>query len=125
MHPAQFAKEVRFQLHEWDMGCCNDKEIREKFLQVHPLNFIRAQIKIPVFKCVISYFTNKGNYKTVERYMVFDNTKIPDDIGEDFYAEIELEGRIDDYNSRNPERKLNNWEILSVKKLCDAVLPIG
>ena len=74
---------------------------------------------MPVYKINLSYFTEKGNHKTVNRYAVMDSN------ADDEYFDFWLDMFMRDYNTNNPNHKMINCEINNIERLCEAVLPIG
>lgn len=86
-------------------------------MQIHPMNFIKTRVTLPVYKVVMSYDTDRGNRKETEKYMVMDSSSA-EDICEDMWADMFGS----DYTK---EHGLTNLNILDVSHICDAVLPIG
>lgn len=66
VHPSKFFKMA-------EILNCNgvpDRILKQKLENVHPLNFLNAQIKLPVYKVGIRYRTRRGNLKETEKYML-------------------------------------------------------
>lgn len=116
MHPSKFFKEVGLRTGV-DTFEVFDDDLKQKLMQIHPMNFIKTRVTLPVYKVVMSYDTDKGNRKETEKYMVMDSSS-SEDIYEDMWAD--MFGH--DYAK---EHGLNNLQILDVSHICDAVLPIG
>lgn len=116
MHPSKFFKEtsLRTGIDTFEIF---DEDLRQKLMQIHPMNFIKTRVTLPVYKVVMSYDTDRGNRKETEKYMVMDSSSA-EDICEDMWAD--MFGR--DYAK---EHRLTNLNILEVSHICDAVLPIG
>lgn len=96
-----------------------DDDLRKKLSSIHPLNFLKSNITLPVYKISLSYTTDKGNYKTVERYAIMDSEA--DDEYIDFWADMFTR----DYNNNHPNHKMINCDINEIEKICEAVLSIG
>lgn len=63
--------------------------------------------------------TEKGNYKTVDRYTVMDSES------DDEYVDFWIDMFIQDYNKDNPNHKMTKCEVNSIERICEAVLPLG
>lgn len=118
MHPSEFFKNCSLRTGI-DVFEIYDTDLKEKLKNVHPKNFLKTKITLPVYKVNLSYLTEKGNYKTVDRYAVMDSSV--DDEYFDFWLDIFMR----DYNNDNPNHKMINCEINNIERLCEAVLPIG
>lgn len=118
MHPNKFFKEVSCKtgLDVFEMF---DEDLKLKLQNVHPKNFLKTKITLPVYKVTLDYYTENDNHKIVERYMVMDSPG--EDEFSDFWADIYSR----DYNQDNPDRQMKNLTINDVVHICDAVLPIG
>lgn len=116
MHPSKFFKEVSLRTGI-DTFEIFDDDLKQKLMQIHPMNFIKTRVTLPVYKVVMSYDTDRGNRKETEKYMVMDSSS-SEDICEDILAD--MFGR--DYAK---EHGLSNLNILEVSHICDAVIPIG
>ena len=116
MHPSKFFKETSLRTGI-DTFETFDDNLKQKLMQIHPMNFIKTRVTLPVYKVVMSYDTDRGNRKETEKYMVMDSSS-SEDICEDMWAD--MFGR--DYAK---EHGLINLNILEVSHICDAVLPIG
>ena len=86
---------------------------------IHPKNFLKTKITLPVYKINLSYVTEKGNYKTVDRYTVMDSES------DDEYVDFWIDMFIQDYNKDNPNHKMTKCEVNSIERICEAVLPLG
>lgn len=117
MHPSKFFEEVHLRTGI-DTFEIYDAELKEKLSQVHPLNFIKTKIVLPVYKVTIQYMTSNEKLKQAEKYMILDGAQTSQDDDEDFWADMYIR----DYAK---EHELNQAEVISVEKICDAVLPIG
>ena len=115
MHPNKFfsAVDCKIGLDTFEIF---DSNLKEELSQLHPLNFIKTKITLPVYKVSMSYFTSKNNYKEVNKYMVMDNTF------EDEYCDMWVEMFASDYAKKYGLRDVKVGE---VTKICEAVLPIG
>lgn len=95
-----------------------DDNLKKKLMNVHPKNFIKSKLELPVYKVCVGYETEKGNYKEAEKYMVLNHggEKEYDDMWADMFAR--------DYESEHKE-SIKNIEVLSADFVGDAVLQIG
>lgn len=118
MHPSEFFKNCSLRTGI-DVFEIYDTDLKEKLKNVHPKNFLKTKITLPVYKVNLSYLTEKGNYKTVNRYAVMDSS------ADDEYFDFCLDMFMRDYNNDNPNHKMVNCEINNIERLCEAVLPIG
>lgn len=96
-----------------------DRELKDKLKSIHPKNFLKTKITLPVYKINLSYRTGNGNYKTVDRYAVMDSKD------EDEYVDFWIDMFVQDYNRDNPKHKMVECSINSIDLLGEAVLPIG
>ena len=117
MHPNKFFKEVGLRTGI-DTFEILDTDLKNKLQELHPMNFIKTKITLPVYRVLLSYETSSGNYKKSEKYMVMDNAPDGEESYEDFWADM----LADDYCKKY---KMKNVSILEVQHICDAVLPIG
>lgn len=116
MHPSKFFKEVNLRTGI-DVFEIFDEDLKQKLIQIHPMNFIKTKVTLPVYKVIMSYDTGKGNRKESEKYMVMDGP-----LGDDMCESILSNMLGQDYMK---EHGLTNLNILEVSYVCDAVLPIG
>ena len=93
--------------------------LKQKLKNIHPKNFLKTKITLPVYKINLSYVTEKGNYKTVDRYTVMDSES------DDEYVDFWIDMFIQDYNKDNPNHKMTKCEVNSIERICEAVLPLG
>lgn len=96
-----------------------DEDLKQKLKNIHPKNFLKTKITLPVYKINLSYRTGSGNYKTVDRYVVMDSKE------EDEYVDFWVDMFIQDYNRDNPNHKMVECNVNSINLLGEAVLPIG
>lgn len=115
MHPNKFFKEVSLRI-DIDTVEIFDKGLKDKLSELHPLNFIKTKITLPVYQITMSYFTDNGNYKKTDKYMVMDNP------GENEFSDMWSDMFTRDYAEKY---HLKDLHILDIKHICDAVLPIG
>lgn len=118
MHPNKFFNEVSCRTG-LDIVEIFDSDLKEKLKNVHPKNFLKTKISLPVFKIVLDYDTENGNHKSVERYMVMDSKD------EEEYSDFWADTFCRDYNDNHPQHKMLNCNITNIEHICDAVLPIG
>ena len=118
VHPNKFFKEVycRTRLDVFEVF---DEDLKFKLQSIHPQNFIKTKITLPVYKLIIDYYTENENHKIVERYMVLDN------LLEDEFSDCWADMYCNDYKRDHPNRKMRDLNITSLEYICDVVLPIG
>ena len=118
MHPSKFFQECNIRTGI-DFVEIYDDELKQKLKDVHPLNFLKTKITLPVYKINVSYETTNGVYRTSDKYVVMDS-------GDEYeYVDFWTDMFIRDYNQEHPEHPMKNCQVNSVEKLGDAVLPIG
>jgi hypothetical protein len=115
VHPNKFFNEVNLRTGI-DTFEIFDNDLKAKLSELHPLNFIKTNITLPVYEVVISYTTSNGNYKKTSKYMVLNNTD--EDELSDMYSDMLVRDYTQKYN-------LKNCQISEIKHICDAVLQIG
>ena len=115
MHPNKFFSEVNLRTGI-DTFEIFDEDLKRKLSELHPLNFIKTKITLPVYQITMSYFTDNGNYRKTDKYMVMN------DPGENEFSDIWSDMFAKDYAEKY---NLKDLEILDMKHICDAVLPIG
>lgn len=118
MHPSKFFDECSLRT-DIDTIEIFDSDLKEKLKNVHPKNFLKTKIMLPVYQINLSYLTDCGNYKTVDRYAVMDSSN------DDEYFDFWLDMFVRDYNDSNPNHKMMDCKINSINRICEAVLPIG
>lgn len=118
MHPSKFFQECNIR-SGLDIVEIYDDELKAKLANIHPLNFLKTKITLPVYKINVSYETTNGAYRTSDKYTVMDSSD------EDEYVDFWTDMFIRDYNQEHPNHPMKNCQVNSVEKLGDAVLPIG
>lgn len=117
LHPSEFFKwcAIRTGIDIFEIF---DNQLKEKLMNIHPQNFIKTRIVHPVYKVTVSYTTDRGNYKELEKYMILDSPE--EEEYEDFWADMLSR----DYEEKY-KQKINDLKILSIEHISDAVLEIG
>lgn len=115
MHPNKFFKETNLRTGI-DTFEIFDGDLKQKLSELHPLNFIKTKVTLPVYQITMSYSTENGNYKETDKYMVMDNSC--ENEYSDFWADMFIKDYAEKYH-------LKDLQILGIKHICDAVLPIG
>lgn len=118
MHPSEFFKNCNLRTGI-DVVELYDEDLRDKLKNIHPKNFLKTKITLPIYKINLSYMTEKNNYKTVDRYAVMDSKSDVEYI--DFWVDMFIR----DYNKDNPNHKMLKCEVNSIEQICEAVLPLG
>lgn len=118
MHPSDFFENcsLRTGIDTFEIL---DEDLKQKLKNIHPKNFLKTKITLPVYKINLSYVTEKGNYRTVDRYTVMDSKS------DDEYVDFWIDMFIHDYNKDNPNHKMTKCEVNSIERICEAVLPLG
>lgn len=118
MHPSEFFENcsLRTGIDTFEIF---DEYLKQKLKSIHPKNFLKTKITLPVYKINLSYVTEKGNYKTVDRYTVMDSES------DDEYVDFWIDMFIRYYNKDNPNHKMTKCEVNSIERICEAVLPLG
>lgn len=95
-----------------------DESLKKKLMNIHPRNFIKSKVELPVYKVSVGYETEKGNYKKSEKYMILNNNEAQeyeDMLADMFARDYELEHKA----------SIKNIQVLNVEFVGDAVLQIG
>lgn len=124
MHPSKFFAEVGCRT-SIDVFEQYDLYIKETLKSVHPLNFIKTRVTLPVFKITISYQTIKGNQRSTDKYIVLDNSHLESSDSFNYYVEANVKMECDSYNVTHSKNPMLNYMIDKIEFVCDAVLPIG
>lgn len=118
MHPSKFFDECAIRT-SIDTVEIYDEGLRQDLKQVHPKNFLKTKIELPVYEITLSYLTDKDNYKKITRYAVMDSAN------DEEYIDMWVDMFVRDYNENNPQHKMINCDVLDIQLLGQAVLPIG
>lgn len=117
LHPSKFFEwcAIRTRIDVFEIF---DDEIKKKLMNIHPRNFIKSKLELPVYKVSVRYETEKGNYKKSEKYMILNNKEEQEfeDIWADMFAK--------DYESEY-KKSIKNIKVLGIDFVGDAVLQIG
>lgn len=95
-----------------------DNDLKNKLMNIHPRNFIKSKLELPIYKISVEYETEKGNYKESEKYMILNNAN------EQEYDDLWADMFVRDYESKYKE-SIKNIKVLNVEFVGDAVLQIG
>ena len=71
MHPSEFFENCSLRTGI-DVFEIYDTDLKEKLKKVHPKNFLKTKITLPVYKVNLSYLTEKGNFIKVVT-MIYKN----------------------------------------------------
>ncbi len=85
----------------------------------HPKNFLPIPVKLPVYRVKVHFVTEKGVYKTAEKYAV-----LPLPYNHPEYIDEWVNMFLEDYRSKN-KKNFMNLELDGIEKLGTAVLTIG
>lgn len=117
LHPSKFFEwcAIRIGIDVFEIF---DDGLKKKLMNIHPRNFIKSKLELPVYKVSVGYWTKNGNYKESEKYMILNNVSEQeyDDMWVDMFArDCELEHK----------EAIQNIKVLNVEFVGDAVLQIG
>lgn len=117
LHPSKFFEwcAIRTGIDVFEIF---DDDLKKKMMNIHPRNFIKSKLELPVYKVSVGYETEKGNHKESEKYMILNNT------GEQEYDDMWADMFARDYESEYKE-SIRNIQVLNVEFVGDAVLQVG
>ena len=117
LHPSKFFDwcAIRIGIDVFEIF---DNSLKKKLINIHPKNFIKSKLELPVYKVSVGYETDKGNYKKSEKYMILNNS------GEQEYDDMWADMFARDYESEH-KTSIKNIKVLNVEFVGDAVLQIG
>lgn len=118
MHPSKFFEECSIRT-DIDVVEVFDPDLKEKLKTVHPQNFLKTRLALPVYKITINYRTESGNFRTTERYTVMESG------ADDEYIDFWVDMFVQDYNASHPHHKMLEPDVKKIERLGDAVLQIG
>ena len=72
LHPSKFFEwcAIRTGIDVFEIF---DDSLKRKLMNIHPRNFIKSKLELPVYKVFVEYDTEKGNHKKSEKYMILNN----------------------------------------------------
>ncbi len=117
LHPSKFFEwcAIRTGIDVFEIF---DDGLKKKLMNIHPRNFIKSKLELPVYKVFVGYETEKGNYKESEKYMLLNYA------GEQEYDDMWADMFARDYESEH-KSAIRNIKVLNVEFVGDAVLQIG
>ena len=117
LHPSRFFEwcAIRTGIDVFEIF---DDNLKKRLMNIHPRNFIKSKLELPVYRVSVGYETEKGNYKKSEKYMILNNN------GEQEYDDMWAYMFARDYESEY-KSSIRNIEVLNVEFVGDAVLQIG
>lgn len=117
LHPSKFFEwcAIRTGIDVFEIF---DNDLKNKLMNIHPRNFIKSKLELPVYRVFVRYETEKGNCKEARKYMILNNS------GEQEYDDMWAEMFTRDYESEY-KKTIKNIEVLNVEFVGDAVLQIG
>ncbi len=119
MHPSKFFQEVKFSSMDGWASYDNTEEVIKKLASVHPSQVIYGRIKFPLWQIKFSYTTARGNYREHIRYMFGGSSE-----ESDMMVEMEFNSYVEQFNRANPQRRMENVQILSILPVANAILEI-
>lgn len=94
LHPSKFFEwcAIRTGIDVFEIF---DDGLKKKLMNIHPRNFIKSKLELPVYKVFVGYETEKGNYKESEKYMLLNYA------GEQEYDDMWADMFVRDYESEH------------------------
>ena len=118
LHPSKFFEWCAIRPGGGNVFEIFDDNLKKRLMNIHPKNFVRSKLELPVYKVLLGYNTGKGNYKESEKYMLLNNRF------EKEYVDMLADMSARDYELEH-NKSVKNIEVLSVDFIGDAVLQIG
>lgn len=117
LHPSKFFEwcAIRTGIDVFEIF---DDNLKKMLISIHPKNFIKSKLELPIYKVSVGYETEKGNYKESEKYMILNNS------GEKEYNDMWADMFAKNYESEH-KATIKNIEVMNVEFVGDAVLQIG
>lgn len=117
LHPSKFFElcAIRTKIDIFEIF---DDSLKIRLMNIHPKNFIKSKLELPVYKVSVGYETDKGNYKESEKYMILNT------VDEREYGDMWADMFVRDYESEH-KATIKNIQVLNIEFIGDAVLQIG
>lgn len=123
MHPSKIICDADCRV-SIEIGDIFDNHLKDKLMNVHPKNFIKSNIVLPLYEISIAYDTVNNNRREGKRYMIV-NTPIDEKGDQLGFIDFEAEHLLEQFNTCHPEKQMFNLEIESVECICELVLQIA
>lgn len=118
LHPNKFFSTVM-------INNCNSmpiQDMRQKLIDTHPLNFLKSQIEIPVYKVKLIYETHKNNLKISEKIFLPNVCSGGVKKDTEYNLEFLINKSIEEYKK---DHTLKYVQIIDINHICDVVLQFG
>ena len=99
---------IKILITDLQEQCYINDSIMDEFKTCHPKQIISTEIPIPIWRIKYSYYTQRGNPKTANKYLLRDESEWE-------VVDVEFNNYIKSYNEKNPERQLSNVKILDIE----------
>lgn len=123
MHPSKIISESDCRV-SIELGNIFDNRLKEKLMNLHPKNFIKSNIVLPLYEISIEYDTVNNNHRVGKRYMIA-NTPIDDKGDQICFMDFETEYLLEQFNEEHPEKQMINLKVENVECICELVLQIA
>lgn len=123
MHPSKMIRESDCRV-SIDLGNIFDNRLKEKLMNIHPKNFIKSNIVLPLYEISVEYDTVNNNHRVGKRYMIA-NTPVDDEGDQMCFMDFEAEHLLEQFNEEHPEKQMINLKVEDVECLCELVLQIA
>ena len=117
LHPSKFFElcAIRTKIDIFEIF---DDSLKKRLMNIHPNNFIKSKLELPVYKVSVGYETEKENYKESEKYMILNT------VDEREYGDMWADMFVRDYETEH-KATIKNIQVLNIEFIGDAVLQIG
>lgn len=117
LHPSKFFElcAIRTKIDIFEIF---DDSLKKRLMNIHPKNFIKSKLELPVYKVSVGYETEKENYKESEKYMILNT------VDEREYGDMWADMFVRDYETEH-KATIKNIQVLNIEFIGDAVLQIG
>lgn len=117
LHPSKFFElcAIRTKIDIFEIF---DDNLKKRLMNIHPKNFIKSKLELPVYKVSVGYETEKENYKESEKYMILNT------VDEREYGDMWADMFVRDYETEH-KATIKNIQVLNIEFIGDAVLQIG
>lgn len=123
MHPSKIIQESDCRI-SFELGGVCDNRLKEKLMGIHPKNFIKSDIVLPLYEVSIAYDTINDNHREGKRYIIA-NSPIDKDGDQICFMDFEARHMLESYNEDHPDKPMTSLEVMDVECICELVLRIA
>lgn len=123
MHPSKIIGESDCRV-SIEFGGIYDNRLKEKLIEIHPKNFIKSDIILPLYEIAIVYNTINNNHREGKRYMIANNP-IDEEGDQICFMDFEAKHFLEKFNEDHSKNPMLDMKIEDVKCVCDLVLRIA